>query len=73
MNRKVKTIESAACMVCLCKLSIRHIGAHLRCEISCKYIAISTMPSFKYFVLWIFLVKKLQNHKRIFSLGYLCF
>ena len=43
------------------------------CEISCKYIAISTVPSFKYLFLWIFPVKKIQNHKGIFSLGYLCF
>ena len=54
-----------------CKLSVRHVGAHLRCEISCKYIAISTVPSFKYFVSWTFLVKKTQNHKRIFFIGYL--
>ena len=27
----------------------RHVGAHLRYEISCKYIAISIVPSFKYF------------------------
>ena len=63
----------AADVIHLCKLRVRHVGAHLRCEISCKYIAISIVPSFKYFVLYIFLVKKIQNHKRIFSLGYLCF
>lgn len=36
-------------------------------------IAISTVLSLKYFVLWIFRVKKIQYHKRMFSLGYLCF
>lgn len=29
-------------------------------------IAISTVLSLKYFVLWIFLVEKIQNHKRIY-------
>ena len=48
----------AADVIHSCKLSVRHVGAHLRCEISCKYIAISTVPSFKYFVLWVFPVKK---------------
>ena len=48
----------AADVVHLGKLSVGHVGAHLRCKISCKYIAIFTMHSDNYFVLWIFLVKK---------------
>ena len=72
-TKREKNYRFAADVIHLCKLSVRHVGAHLRCEISCKYIAISTVPSFKYFVLWTFPVKKIQNQKRIFSLGYLCF
>ena len=48
----------AADVIHLCKLSVYHVGAHLGCEISCNYIAISTVPSFKYFALWIFPVEK---------------
>ena len=63
----------AADVIQLCKLGICHVGAHLKCEISCKYSAISIVPSFKYVVLWVLWVKKIQNHKRIFFLGYPCF
>ena len=63
----------AADVIQLCKLGICHVGAHLKCEISCKYSAISIVPSFKYVVLWVLWVKKIQNHKRIFFLWYPCF
>ena len=56
----------AADVIHLCKLSVHRVGAHLGCEISCKYIAFSTVPSFKYFVLWIFPVEKnLESQENI--------
>ena len=54
MDGKNLNSRFAADVAHLCKLSVRHVGAHLGCEISCRYVAISTVPSFKYFVLWIF-------------------
>ena len=56
----------AADVIHLCKLRVRHVGAHLRCEISCKFIAISIVPSFKYIVLQIFLVKKFRITREYF-------
>ena len=56
----------AADVIHLCKLRVRHVGAHLRCEISWKYISISIVPSFKYFVLYIFLVKKSRITREYF-------
>ena len=49
MDGKNLNSRFAADVAHLCKLSVRHVGAHLGCEISCRYVAISTVPSFKYF------------------------
>ena len=51
----------------LCKLSVRYIGAHRRCKISCKYSAISIVPSFKYFALYILCLKKSRSAREFSS------
>ena len=56
----------AADVIHLCKLRVHHVGAHLRCEISCKYIAISIVPSFKYVVLYISREKNPESQENIF-------
>ena len=54
-------------LIHLCKLSVRYIGAHRRCKISCKYSAISIVPSFKYFALCILCLKKSRSAREFSS------